>query len=1107
MCLLLAGAFTTALWAQNRVSGTVVDQADNSPLAGANISVVGTTKGTMTNADGQFTLDGLRSGQVLKVSYLGYTTQEITYKGEATLNIAMAEDAQALGEVVVTALGITKDSKKLGFAVTTIGAAELTKVGTPNFATALYGKAPGVRIQTVQGGSIAGVSMQVRGVSSIDGSNQPLVILNGVPIRNGGTGSGNEATFAEFGAEGRIRSNGLIDVNPEDIESLSILKGAAATALYGSEAANGVVMITSKRSAAGGVSVDFNASLTMNLISDVPPLQKEYGPGGFVESWNDYQKETGGFYERTYLGKTYKSLTYGTTQWGPRYDGSKVLYIDGTERSYLPYTDKPWMELFRNGWNQNYNLAINYGTQNASTRFSYTYNDEIPNALNANYQKHNFTLTGTMNFSKTLSIDYSANYVVQNIHNRATNAMGLYGSFSNAFGSFIDVGLMRKMYKTSLGYKNTYINGEQTLTPDEVFAFDFGGRNSIQSYFWDVYDKQQDQISNRFISSVTPKWKIFDFLVLRGQLSADLTNDKEEYKYPTERPLELYAIQDAGGSYNVVNRRYDIIYGDVMLSFNKDFDKLNVNANVGWQGRQENMFNIQSYTDGGLANRNWYSLAASRLQARTSFGYRDIMKSAYLGTLGFGWDNFLFLEATGRYEQSSTLLDKNGKVGKYFYPSFSASLIYTDLFRESIPYWWDYGKLRASYGIVGNAPEAYSANEVYEQGSNNGMIWNYVPTSTGNNNIKPEVTREFEIGLENKFAKDRFGFEVSYYKRNISDLILSTPVAVSSGTEKILLNVGGMQNTGFEFNIHGNPVMSKDFGWRVNFNMAFNRNKVTKLIDNVDRIENAYWAGGGAMLYSLVGRPMGDIYTQVWAKDENGNYLVDDDGYYLLETDRQRVGNAMPVFTGGFMNTFNYKGFYLDALIDFSYGGYLFNEMFNYMTAQGLTPRSLEGRDTDHGGLSYYFGSEGLPVQVPSGTTSGPGGERVYHNGVIQPGVNANTGQPNNQIVPVDMMTYWTFNWGTDSKQMSFHEAVVKKDYIKFRELALGYTIPQRLTSKFNCRNLQVSLFARNLFYIYKAMPDWDVESSIGTNWKNQAQIGGSTAPQRSFGITLRSSF
>ncbi|MDR3094504.1 MAG: TonB-dependent receptor plug domain-containing protein, partial [Bacteroidales bacterium] len=333
----------------------------------------GTQTGVVTDANGKFSIHAA-STDVLQISSVGYTTQDIEVGNQTSFEVNLSEGEQ-LEEVVVTGMGITREAKSVGYAVTTIQSKELTKVGSPNFAAALYGKAPGVRIQQTQGGSIAGVSINVRGFSSLTGNVQPLVILNGVPVRNGGTGDSGkgENKFSQFGDEGRIRANGLVDINPEDIESLTILKGAAATALYGSEAANGVVMITSKQSRTKGISVDVNALWAVNQVAYVPQIQTEYGPGVYKSDWSPDQVAAGGFMTRDYNGQSYLSSSYSTRQWGPKFDGRPLLYWDGSIRNYEPISKDPWHELLRTGYNQTYNVAINQGNDWASTRFSYTF--------------------------------------------------------------------------------------------------------------------------------------------------------------------------------------------------------------------------------------------------------------------------------------------------------------------------------------------------------------------------------------------------------------------------------------------------------------------------------------------------------------------------------------------------------------------------------------------------------------------------------------------------------------------------------------------------------------------------------------------------------------
>ena len=742
MIVALALLFAGSAGAQETktIKGMVRD-VTGEPLIGASVIEKGTNNGVITDVDGNFTLT-VPADATLSIAYMGYATREIHLakrKKQGDLRVTLREDSQQLKEVVVTAMGIKKDTKRLGYAVSTIESDEIVKAGATNFASAMYGKAPGIRITQTQGGSAGAVSINVRGLTSITGNNQPLIILDGVPIRNGGTGKSTD--FAEFGNDGQIRSNGLVDINPEDIESVSVLKGASATALYGSEAANGAVVITSKRAKSGKLTVDFTAQVTANLPAYLPKVQTVYGPGRYNTEYSDYEKQTGGFYQRTMNGESYRSLYNTTMSFGPKYDGSDVLYWDGKMRPYLPATDNPWKELFRTGWNQTYNLAISQGTETSSNRFSYTFMGETPNSLTGSFTKHNFKLTGSYKPARTLNIEYSLNYIVQDVKDRPQTSLNLYGSFSNMFSSFMDIPYLKQSYVTSLGYRNTYAGGDATLTPDEAWAYDPGYLNGVSNMLWNMYHHHSKETENRLIGMIRPTWQITNWLSLRAQLSTDITDTKQTLEYETERPNSLY---DPSGSFQNINRRYDIVYGDVMLNFNYNIRRFDIAATLGWTGRYENMNNMRVSTNGGLVTENWFDLNASRYTASSTLQRMELLKTGYMGTLSLGWDNYLFLELTGRQERSSTLKDQS-----FFYPSANLSFLFSTAFR--MPAWWNHGKLRLSYGVVGNAPETYAANIIYEQGSDNGFTWNYVPSSWGNANIRPEKKYEYEIGFESKF--------------------------------------------------------------------------------------------------------------------------------------------------------------------------------------------------------------------------------------------------------------------------------------------------------------------------------------------------------------------
>lgn len=1102
MIVALALLFAGSAGAQETktIKGMVRD-VTGEPLIGASVIEKGTNNGVITDVDGNFTLT-VPADATLSIAYMGYATREIHLakrKKQGDLRVTLREDSQQLKEVVVTAMGIKKDTKRLGYAVSTIESDEIVKAGATNFASAMYGKAPGIRITQTQGGSAGAVSINVRGLTSITGNNQPLIILDGVPIRNGGTGKSTD--FAEFGNDGQIRSNGLVDINPEDIESVSVLKGASATALYGSEAANGAVVITSKRAKSGKLTVDFTAQVTANLPAYLPKVQTVYGPGRYNTEYSDYEKQTGGFYQRTMNGESYRSLYNTTMSFGPKYDGSDVLYWDGKMRPYLPATDNPWKELFRTGWNQTYNLAISQGTETSSNRFSYTFMSETPNSLTGSFTKHNFKLTGSYKPARTLNIEYSLNYIVQDVKDRPQTSLNLYGSFSNMFSSFMDIPYLKQSYVTSLGYRNTYAGGDATLTPDEAWAYDPGYLNGVSNMLWNMYHHHSKETENRLIGMIRPTWQITNWLSLRAQLSTDITDTKQTLEYETERPNSLY---DPSGSFQNINRRYDIVYGDVMLNFNYNIRRFDIAATLGWTGRYENMNNMRVSTNGGLVTENWFDLNASRYTASSTLQRMELLKTGYMGTLSLGWDNYLFLELTGRQERSSTLKDQS-----FFYPSANLSFLFSNAFR--MPAWWNHGKLRLSYGVVGNAPETYAANIIYEQGSDNGFTWNYVPSSWGNANIRPEKKYEYEIGFESKFLNNRLGFDVSYYNNRVKDQILSTPQPSTSGVKYVLMNVGEVANEGWDISVSATPVLTKNFRWDLTANYGIYRNKVVKLADGVPYLEISNIGGGGAKIQAVEGRPMGDIYVQVPQMNENGEYLVSDKGLYMNQTELQRVGNINPDGVGGLFSSFSYKNIFLDFSIDFRIGGDVINEMYQYSTASGLTPESLQFRDTEHGGLSYYYpgnnNASGVPVQVDPSLGAGPNGETVYHDGVILPGVVASTGEKNTRIIPAGYYYNQTYNWGTQPEQLTYRHSVFDNSYVKLRELTIGYQFPEKLISKLGMTRLSVSVFGRNLFYFYKALKNYDAESSVGTSWASQAVVGGSTTATRNFGVSLRASF
>lgn len=1082
---------------KKKVTGIVEDEFGS--IAGAAIVVKGTTTGGITDMNGEFSID-VSNGETLVVSFLGYITQEIKYSGQEHLAIKLVEDSQALEEVVVTALGIKRDAKKLGYAISTLNASELTKTASPNLGSALYGKAAGVRVQTAPGGATGSISINVRGISSITGSNQPLIVVDGVPIRNG------DANKDGYWTDQRVNSNGLADINPEDIENLSILKGASASALYGSEAANGVVMITTKSGkSVQGFGVEVGASLVGDFVAYMPEYQTTYGPGRPVAFWNPRGADENGFVQRTDRnGNTYRSVdnTEMYQYFGPKYDGGDVLYYDGTLRKYSVINENPYKEIFRTGVSQQYNVAITNGTEKGNLRLSYTYLDNQPTQYNSSFKKHNFNLTGSHKVSEKIRVDYSANYMIQDIKNRPYRISRLVTNFNGMAGAFDDVKWMKDNTITSLGYMNTLYTNDRHLTPDEGYEYNFGARNLMDEYFWHILAKQQLETSNRLIANITPSWEIIDGLTLRGRIATDYTTDKIENKEPNQYSLLLTSEdQSAGGSYALQNKRYEIFFGDVMLTYFKNLtDKIDLNAMVGWQARSESAYNATVRTSRGLSVDHWYHLNASRSTKETDMYKSEYLKTAFLGTLGLSYDNWVFLEGTGRQEKTSTLAKGNNS---FFYPSVNASFVYTELMKDKKPTWYDYGKFRASYGIVGNAPEIYRATQAYTQNSASGYIYNTVDLALGNETIEPETKYEWEFGLESKFFRNRLGFDASFYTNTVKDQILQTTMPVSSGGRSILMNIGELKNKGFELAVYGTPIRTKDWNWDVRANISWYKNEVTKLADGIDRISHidGGYDGGAAYLYSEVGRPMGDIYAYAPAEDEYGNKIIAANGLYKRTDEPVRVGNAMPKLTGGFATSVSYKDFFVDASLDFRIGGAVLSQPYLFLMHTGQIEESMKWRENE---LTYYLDANN--ECVPWTGSVGPNGEKVYDNGIILEGIKED-GTPNDKMIGGDSYYNHSYGWGTGNPNRFYSHGVFDNSYVKVREISFGYNLPSALLSKFLCKSMQVSVYTRNPFYIYKNMPAFDAEAADGTTWITQASIGGSTATTRSFGVTLRASF
>ncbi|RXM42236.1 SusC/RagA family TonB-linked outer membrane protein [Flavobacterium sp. YO64] len=1089
--------------AQNKtISGVITDNA-NLPIPSVIVKEKGTKQETLTDENGAFKIS-VKEGATIIISSIGFKTTEL--KAVDGMEVKLASATNELEGVTVTALGQTKKNKAIGYATSIIKADAITKTASPTIANSLYGKAPGVRITSTPGGAGA-INIQIRGINSITGRNQPLIILDGVPIRDG------EVNNSDYWNEQRVKNNGLADINPEDIENISILKGASAAALYGSEAVNGVVLITSKSGKGKkGLGVDFSTSYSGNEIAYLPRFQYARGPGwsnanfstGFLAPNGFTQYDTNGDGTPDTRGVSNSSYNYG-----PWFDGQPVMTWDGVVRPYSPQKDG-YKNMFQNAWDATTNIALTNNTENSSTRFSYTHIESEGLSMGNNNKKNNFNLNASFKTGK-LKTDVIVSYLNQNITNRAYGMDRLVNNFTGMISPFSNGDWYKARYKTSLGYK--YVTGKdtQSLTPGENI-YRNGFRNDIADYFWNTNAKRQSEITNRLIASVTETLSITNELTLRGRLSTDLTSVNTENKNPVEIPLvyKFGGDGDASGSFLMDAQDYNILYGDVLLTYNKKINEdFGVNAVLGFQGTQETGRTLSRYTNGGLSVEGWYDMNSSIGTPLSKSTRYETVKDAIFGTLSGSFRNYLFIEGTIRRDRTSTMNPNNNA---FTYPSVNSSFILSDA--VALPEFISYAKMRASWGIVGNYPDRYRANVAFiqntlgTQGTANPVLITNSQDIYGNEGIKPEMKNEYELGFETKFFDRRLGLDFSYYNAKIKDQILDMTLAPTTGASKILANVGELNNKGFEIALTGSPFRTQDFSWDVTLNWAKNINKIVKLANGASELLHADYDGSAAQLKSVVGDPMGGIYAHPVKTDANGNKMVDSDGFYMLDGDKwEKYGSAMAKGVGGLLNTFTYKNFTLDVNIDYSYGGSLMPTGINWMTALGLTEESLNASTNERGGLTYYM-DNGKGVQVPNSATAGPAGQPVFRDGMLMDGVNVD-GTPNTNVVSQAGYYVTTYNWGGPQYSSSRYELYVQKnDYVKLRELSLGFNVPASYASKIGATKLSLSLFGRNLFYIYRTIKDMDAEATTsGSRWDKNVNNAGVSPSTRSYGVMLRASF
>ncbi|MHA8067931.1 SusC/RagA family TonB-linked outer membrane protein [Aquirufa ecclesiirivi] len=1061
--LLVMALVTTAcssLLAQSRVvTGKVTASEDGTALPGVSVSLKGTSRGVTTTADGSYKIS-IDNGAALQFSFVGYKPQTISVGSQSTINVVLVADAAELSEVVVTALGLTRTKNSLPYAAQQVKGDELTRVRTGNAFSALSGRVAGLQI--TQGNAIGGsTNVVIRGNKSLTGNNQALFVVDGVPVDNTNKNTANQQT----GRGGYDYGNAAADINPDDIESMTVLKGAAATALYGSRASNGVIMITSKK-AKKGLGLTINAGLTVGTIdkSTFATYQNQYGAG-----YSDpYQKD--GFLYFDANGDGTKDLVINTAEdasYGTKFNPALMVYqwdsFDPAGPNYLkakPYTaalNTP-AKFYETAISNNVNVQLDGATDQGTFKLGYTRNDERGTLPNSNVSKNIMNLAGSYNISKKVTASAAANFSV-------IEGKGRYGSGYSGLNVNQN---FRQWYQTNvdiLDQKEAYFRNQQNVTWNWSDPSSAAGLKPIytDNYYWTRYQNYQNDTRSRLFGNAMVNYKAADFLNFMGRVTVDTYNEFQE---------ERIAVGSQGvPAYSRFDRTFQEINYDLMGNFDKEIlTGLNLKALAGLNLRKSYIRSISAATNGGLIVPGLYSIANSRgtVSAPTeNYNPREVF--GVFGGLTFTYKDFLTLDGTIRQDKSSTLPVANNA---YLYYAGSASWLFSHHI-EDLP-WLTSGKLRMNYATVGNDAPWGSIKNVYDKPDPFGSTILFSAPSTQNNPfLKPEQTQSKEIGLEMAFLQNRLGFDFTYYHTNTLDQILPASVSSATGFSSTYVNAGNIENKGFEVSLYASPIKTADFSWNVNVNWTKNSSLVLSLYNDSKNLQLATFQGG-VSLNASVGQPYGILQGKTW-KYVNGQKLVKSNGRYdVTATTTNNIGNVNPDWIGGINNSFKYKNVTLNFLIDMKRGGSVFSLDQYYGQATGVYPESVVVNDKGN----------------PSRSPVAEGG------GVIMPGVLAD-GSVNTIRVEND---YGTFGYAQNPAAAFVYDA----SYIKLREANIVYSLPSSIVRKLGgVKGVDLSVFGRNLWIIQKYVPYADPEENLSSG-NLQGNQSGAYPTTRSIGFNIK---
>ncbi|MCD7977342.1 MAG: SusC/RagA family TonB-linked outer membrane protein [Tannerellaceae bacterium] len=899
-----------------RVTGVVLDEFGE-PVIGANVVVKGTTNGMITGFDGDFTLENVPDNAILVISYIGYEPQEVEVAGKTILNITLSEDTQKLDEIVVTALGIKRQARSIGYSTASVSGDEFTEARDLNLGNALSGKVAGVSVSGNATGAGGSSRVTIRGNASITGNNQPLYVIDGIPFDNSNFGNAGQWGGLDMG-------DGLNAINPDDIAEIQVLKGAAASALYGYRGGNGAILITTKTGTQKGVNIEFNNNLTFNPIYDYRDFQTVYGQGtrGVRPLSAESAKQT------------------ATSNWGETMGGGKTaVNFLGNEYDYNMKDN--WGNFYRLSMTENASLGISGKSDNISYRFGISNVYDRSMLPNAGLSQQGINMNMVYDITSKLTLTVNGNYAFEKVKNRA--------NLSDGNGN-VNATLLYFANTTDVRWMKPRVDAEgNELIPSNSVYFN-------NPYFLQ-YDKSNETNRNRLTGGMTLKYDIYEWLYAQGQVTRD------GYTLEFRQVQPMGAAADPGGYLNEYSRNFSEVNLNFLIGFNKKFGDFSVNATVGGN-RLRNIWkqfgtngNIKSF----LVPGTWAaSNVSSPMYAKS---YEEYRVNSIYATADFGYKDFLFLNFTGRNDWFSTL---NPDTNSYFYPSVSASFMFSEAFE--LPEWIYSGKLRGAFATASNGTTPYQTGLYYTttdyqvQGQSVGMVKD--GSSVPDPYLKPVQISEWEVGLNVQFFDNRLGFDFAYYTKNTKDDIAEISTSQASGFNKAIMNIGEIRNNGIELMIHGVPVRKNGFMWNTTFNIAYNNSKILYLGEGVEylTLDGATANGDAASITNVVGSSYGQIYGYKYLRDENGNKVYDESGLPMATEQQEALGSGVYKVTGGFRNEFLYKNWSLAFLLDYKFGAKIFSGTNLNAYSNGLHKNTLEGRET--GFTNTYINENGEAIQV-----------------------------------------------------------------------------------------------------------------------------------------------